>query len=106
MKNKQRTDKRGRVLRGAEDRRKLVEAFKRSGLSQSAFCRFQGLHITTFSAWVRQSGKRKAAFAEVAMPVRAEGLIEVELPNGARVRLPGCGDPEQTAALIRRVAGC
>jgi transposase-like protein len=106
MKNKQRTDKRGRVLRGAEDRRKLVEAFKRSGLSQSAFCRAQGLHNTTFSAWVRQSGEREKRFAEVTVPIGTAASIEVELPNGARVRLPGGGDPEQTATLIRRVAGC
>jgi hypothetical protein len=104
MTKQQRTDKRGRTLREAGVRRELIEAFKGSGQSQAAFCRERGLNPATFCGWLRTS--RKARFAEVTVPVMSGIGVEVQLPNGVKVRVLGGGTAAQTAELIRRVAGC
>lgn len=107
MKTKERrTDKRGRVLHTAGERRELVAAFRSSGKTQAGFCREHGLNVTTLNGWLRWAAGHQPAFAEVTVPVRPTGGIEVELSNGVRVRLPADGQVAQAAELIRRLAPC
>ncbi len=73
--NTTRQDKRGRVLRTAEERQELVEAFNRSGLGIAEFCQQRNLWLSTFNHWAN-SGKYG----------RGAG-IEVELPGGVRIQV-------------------
>lgn len=109
--NKQRADKRGRVLRSAERRRELVAAFRSSGKSQAAFCRERDLNATTFNGWLRRAAGQQPTFAQVELtpPIeRAESVpaaVEVLLPNGARVGIRHQGRRDELVALVRGVAG-
>jgi transposase-like protein len=107
MKNTQaRVDRRGRLLRKAEDRQALVAAYRKSGKSQAAFCRERGLNATTFSGWLSKAAKGKAGFVAVEVPMPASEPVEVILPGNVRVLLPVGGSMGATAELIRRIAGC
>jgi hypothetical protein len=94
--------------------RERLSRFARSGQKVTAFCSAEGVSVPTFSRWKRRlasqptkpdsrravrssSGKRTEAF----VPVRIEGaaLVEMELPNGTRVRVPA-GDLAAIGAAI------
>lgn len=86
----QQTRTRGGVIRhSAEQRRKLIAEFKRSGQNQKDFCEGRDLNATTFSGWLRKAAEGRLAFAEVSVPVKVSADIEIELPNGVRVLLHG-----------------
>jgi transposase-like protein len=98
-----RHDKRGRVLRTAEERQELVAKYKSSGLSMTAYCEREGLKLATLSHWVHKSAsprKRRDAqgrkgpmkFAEVKMALSgAPAVVEVELSGGTRIRVRDAG---------------
>ena len=91
----------------SKQRQQHVEAWERSGLSRSAYCRLHGLNKTTFSRWVRRQA------SAVVMP--APGLIPVEvkreaatnvamvlrLAGGARLELPAAVSPGWLGELLR-----
>ena len=84
--------KRGR--RSRDEWRRLVERFEGAGLSQGEFCRREALNENTFRLWrsrVRSSKNVPAPFVEVVPVPAAESpwTIELELPNGAKLRLRG-----------------
>jgi hypothetical protein len=109
--NERRSDKRGRVLRGAEQRWELVAAFRSSGQSQAAFCRDRGVNAQTFNGWLRQAAAKPMAFAQVEVVRTADraadapASVEVLLPNGARIGIRHQGRRDELVALIRGVAG-
>ena len=113
MKTKERrSDKRGRVLRNAEQRRELVAAFRSSGRSQAAFCRERGVNAQTFNGWLRQARVPTPAFAQVELtpaverpPEQSPAAVEVLLPNGARIGIRHQGRRDELVALVRGVAG-
>jgi hypothetical protein len=92
----------GRQLRAAHEWSRLVEHYERSGLTQKAFARREGLRYATFVAWlgrVRQrradAGKSGVRFATMQLPatatvsssgVTADATLEVVLPGGLIVR--------------------
>ena len=102
-------DSRGHVRRSAQERRKLIEAYERSGLGKAAFCRRHKLHLGTFCGWF----KKKREFVEVSLPeVASERKSEtsvglrIELPRGVRVEVY---DPQMLKSLslfIREVCAC
>jgi hypothetical protein len=86
----------------ADERRALCQAWKTSSLSQSEFCKQQGVALSSFHQWlsgrrldsVRQNVKNNADdWAEVAIknspaPITEELLlIEMVLPNQIRLKL-------------------
>jgi hypothetical protein len=88
--------------------------FARSGQTVTAFCASERVCVPTFSQWKRRlaaeaagAGRRQAqrprAVHRVAafVPVRIEAAaaVEIELPNGTRVRVPA-GDLEAIQAAI------
>jgi transposase-like protein len=87
---------RGRRLVTAQQRMELVEAYQRSGLTQAAFARREGVIYSTFAGWVHRSSARKprqgtdapVRFAEVNLSA-VTGLgaaLEVRLPDGTVLR--------------------
>ncbi len=95
-----------RVIRrhSAEDREKLIHDFRTSGSTARAFCEQHGIHPTTLSGWIRKTKEAAAGFTQMQVPMAAAAPIEVDLPNGVRIRVRTTGDVSRTAELIRAVA--
>jgi hypothetical protein len=94
-------------------RQRLVR-FARSGQTVAAFCAAEGVAAPTFYQWKRAlasgterpKGRQAGTSlpgdrAEAFLPLRIEGTarVEIELPNGARVRVPA-GDHALLEAAI------
>jgi len=93
-------DERGRRIVGREERHRLVQAYRSSGLTQKAFCKREGIKYYTFVSWVgrlrqeEQKGKessRGTSFREIVVKNQPTGAgakagLEVELPGGIIVR--------------------
>jgi len=111
----------------AKDWQRMLKEWKRSGLSQAAFCRGRGIKPVTFYWWKRKllangnavprSRSRgnglsalssKGGFAEVRVAAAAcPRTYEVVLSRGRVIRLPGDFDPEAVTRLISAVeAAC
>ena len=87
----------------AEDRERLIAEFKASGLTGRAFSEQKGIHPTTLSGWVSRADQASSGFAELSVPISSPAPIEVDLPNGVRLRVRTTGDVTRTAELIRAV---
>jgi len=110
-KNTRKTDKLGRRQYSLSERRKLVSKYESSGLSQAAFCRNHKLFATTFNTWLRMFGKSKEAalpvtFAEADLVIPSGLAVEVEYPDGRRLKLFNLQMRDEHAAFIRQVASC
>lgn len=110
-------DERGRVLRTAEQRQELVAGYKSSGLGMTAFCKREGVSLSTFSHWLNPRVKMKRSrsiraekprmkFTEVKMALGGTAPIEVELPGGARIRIRDYEAWPVVGRWLREVAGC
>jgi transposase-like protein len=109
-------DRRGRVLRTAEDRRELIERYKASGLSKAAFCRQHGLKLMTLYHWMnsgprrarqrRSARSRRVEFAQVEMPVSRPAPIEIELPSRVCIRLRDASAVSDLVKFVREVGAC
>jgi transposase-like protein len=94
---------------------RMLAAWGQSGLSQTEFCRREGINLGTFAWWKRQLRKaaghqprrRAARFVEVrlAQPSSAPGY-EVVLPRGRSIRVPAQFDAESLSRLIAAVESC
>lgn len=101
-------DEQGRRLAGETERRRLLEAFDASGLTQRLFARQEGINYFTFAGWLRQrrlsqvSAKtvppKKQAFVEVGLNPSAAYALEVSLPGGVVVR---GAYPAEVLALVK-----
>jgi hypothetical protein len=86
-----------------------LEAWKRSGLTQVAYCASHGLRIKSFSRW--RTKTRAAAQAgnslltlipiRVAAPISV-GLVRIHSPGGWRVELPAVS-AAMLADLLRQL---
>jgi len=93
------------------ERRSLVRRYKKSGLSQAAFCRENKIVATTFTNWVRRCAKKKDGaekFAEIELstPDLAGTSAEIVYPDGKVLRLRELQITDQSATFIRRVISC
>lgn len=101
---------RGRRITPAARRAEYVEAYRRSGLTQAAFARREGLRYPTFAHWVRHADKGASTspvrFAQVSwprsLPEAAGPRLEVQLPDGTIVRGAEVGE---LAVLVRALRG-
>jgi transposase len=85
--------------------RQRLRRFRKSGLTVIAFCRSEGVSAPSFYHWrkrlTQRTGRRRSAAKrprESFVPVRltaplaqvgAEPPVEILLPNGVQVRVPG-----------------
>lgn len=95
-----------------------VAAWQSSGLSQSAYCRRQGLSLASFGYWRRQlrtdEPDANVPVTQALVPIQvapapvplSSPWVEVCLSNGLRVRCPGVGDAASVAALVRALSSC
>ena len=107
------TDKPGRKRYAESERRDLLRKYGRSGMTQAAFCRANGLTAVTLSKWLRARGERgrgrdAAGFAEVEIqpPAVCDLAVEVIRPDGRVFRFRNLRATGEHAAFIRRVASC
>lgn len=105
-------DERGHRLYSDERRRELIAAYEKSGLTQVAFARSEGIKYSTFTAWLQ--GRRRAAsdrtavassraavhFIEASAPAGAGG-VEVTLTDGTRVRGANAREVAEVAQALR-----
>jgi transposase-like protein len=87
-----RTGSDGRLRYTPEQRRDLLEAFERSGLSAMAFSRQHGVSYQTFIAWLRKRRECGAALPPDG-PAFAEVMLQKSSPppiSALRIVLP-CG---------------
>ncbi len=89
-----------------------VRRFELSGLTAAEFCRAEGVSAPSFYHWRRQlapartrrpaesaSSRTAPEFVPVRVTPRPAAEVEIHLPNGARVCLPG-GDAETLRVAI------
>ena len=82
--------------RTAEERRRLLELYGRSGLSQRRFCERHDLALSTLTYWLRQARRRGASTVAPAI---------VELPSGLGGEMPvgaALSDPRDTVSIRLR----
>jgi hypothetical protein len=84
----------GYVQRSAAEWRGIIERYRQSGMGLKEFCAQEGLTVGTFEKWYRRQRRAepgKGQFVEVTPPGMTAGpwAVEVELPNGVRMRLRG-----------------
>jgi Transposase. len=103
-------DRRGRVNWPRERREQLLDEYERSGLSQAAFARREGVRYPTFAHWVQERrrgtlprpGQRPVVsprFVEVGVPAAAlSPELSVSLPGGLVAR---GADAASLATLVR-----
>jgi hypothetical protein len=71
-----------------------IERYRQSGQGITEFCAQEGLTVSTFELWYRRQRRaehRLGQFVEVTAPSVAASpwALEVELPNGVRLRVRG-----------------
>ena len=84
----------GRVRRSAAEWRTLCERFTQSGLDVAEFCAREAIAESRFKQWYQRSqgaAQSKGQFIELrpAAPAGGQWEVELELPNGAHLRLRG-----------------
>ena len=106
-------DRRSRVNWPRERREQLLDEYERSGLSQAAFARREGVRYPTFAHWVQQRrrgtlttpGRRPAVsprFVEVDVPAESSSReLSVTLPDGLVAR---GADATALASLVRALS--
>ena len=94
------------------ERRQMAERFEKSGRTQKDFAAEHRLTLSTLTRWLRETrgcpgqDQRPAngtgvQFHSLAFPAAAAWAAEVQLPNGATVRLQANTTPELAAAILR-----
>lgn len=81
---------------------------QRSSLTAAEFCRRENISTGAFHQWKRRLANRKAAAAvpptPLFVPLRlpaASAAVQIELPNGAIVRLPQDADAGLLCQLVQ-----
>ena len=84
----------GHVQRSAAQWSEIIARYRQSGMGTKQFCAEAGLTLRTFAKWnrrMRRSETSKGKFLEVPSPLGVGGpwAVEVEFPNGVRLRVRG-----------------
>ena len=105
----------GRVWTPRARRELLLDEFERGGMPTAEFARLVGIKYPTFTSWVQQRRRAKAAggAGPAVAPVRwMEALVGagappalcVQLPGGARMEIGDAGAVALAAQLLRALA--
>lgn len=76
-------------LTSAEERRRLVGEYEKSGMSQAEFCTKHELSAQTFGGWLKQ--KKRSSFVPVELKSERTRSTELEVRfvDGTVVRVSG-----------------
>lgn len=91
----------------AEEREKILTAYRKSGLTQEKFAAQAGLSLSCLSNWLRRAKAQAppVSFLELAPPAtnpsRWAPGYRVELPGGIRLELPSGFTPAEAVELCR-----
>lgn len=99
--------------------RTIIDAWRSSGLSVTAFCRSRQVCKSGFHRWrtildqldpnspnpPRPAAEPKPAPAFVPVRVMPDAVVEVILPSGLQLRVPLSADPQQLARLVLALGG-
>jgi transposase-like protein len=104
-------DERGRRIRRAEERARLLAQYETSGLTQKEFARREGIKYATFTVWLSKhrrgalaSARPRVRFEQFVLRPGAAAKLEVQLPDGVIVR---GNDTVEMAELVRALrASC
>ena len=96
--------------RTPEEVQTLVHEYRKSGLTQREYAQQVGVALSTVARWVRGGSTRpharrsKPKFVEVEMsaahPVGSDGVYQIDLPGGVRLRAEGAWQPERMQQLL------
>ena len=101
---------RRRLTRG--EREQIVEAYRRSSLSQERFATQAGISVSALQLWLRQGAVPKAVAPRLiqlpnplaTLPTPARCLFRVRLLSGAVIEIEGGFEPDALALLIQASA--
>lgn len=98
-----------RIVRPEPFWRDLIDRWRASGRSITAFCAAHAVGEASFYAWRRRLGGRrsmtKPAPTFAAVRVVPDPTAEVVLPSGLIVRVPVSTDPAAFARLVTALGG-
>ena len=101
-------DQRGHRLYDEERKRRIVEGYERSGLTQKAYAKKEGIRYSTLVWWLQKRRHAQALtkpalrFAEVSAPVFSTGCtLEVVLTDGTLLRGSGVDELAGLVHLLR-----
>lgn len=99
--------RRGRNVQREQFWRDVVSGWRRSGQTVRAYCAEVEVSEPSFYAWRRTLGERERQRSErrtgpTLVPVRVvpDAVLEVVLPTGLIVRVPGGADAQAVAKLV------
>jgi hypothetical protein len=89
-----RVTRNGKVWRSEAEWRTICARYGQSGLGVAQFCAREQLAVSSFQMWYRRCQQRASGPGQVielaaAPPTPGGWEVELELPNGARLRLRG-----------------
>jgi len=84
----------GQIQRSAAQWSEIITRYRQSGMGSRQFCEAEGLTLRTFEKWYRRQRsleRGKGQFVEMKPPMATASpwAVEVELPNGVRLRVRG-----------------
>jgi transposase-like protein len=90
-------------------RREIVEAYRRSSLSQERFAAQADISVSALQLWLRQGAVPKAVAPRLiqlpnplaALPTPARCLFRVRLTSGAVIEVEGGFEPDTLAPLFK-----
>ena len=84
----------------ADEIRRTIEEFQRSGMTRRAFCQGKGIAVTTLDYWRRRRSNQRMVEVEVAPGEPAPGFTVI-LVNGRRIESSWRFADAEMARLIR-----
>ena len=103
----------GRIFKrySHEEKKGFCKAWKVSGLSQSEYCRENGLSVTTFNSWLKKFSAGREKFIPVTLDAQTAvevGLqfLEIKLPGKLLVKLPLTAEGNLISRVIREISRC
>jgi hypothetical protein len=98
--------------RNREEASRLVREFEQSGMRRAAFCRVQGIALSTLDYYRRKHGSQEGRNAAQIVPVELVGPspalgshLRVELANGRRIAVEEGFDAMLLKRLIAALEG-
>lgn len=86
-----------------------IDAWRVSGLSQSAYCKEHALSLSSFGYWLHRRAEPKSAATAIPITVSRPGAderVDIRLPNGLTVQMPLTLDGARLLPLLRELAAC